>query len=83
LDEPTDVTELLWRPALGLLDNWAATHHRPLRLLGMTASQLRGAGIQGSLFSDPAQDKQHRLDQAVDEIANRFGDSAINRGGPK
>ena len=83
LDEPTDVTELLWREARGLLDNWAATQHRPLRLLGMTASQLRRSGIQGSLFSDPAQDKQHRIDQAVDEIANRFGDSAINRGGPK
>ena len=83
-DEPTDVTELLWREARGLLDNWAATQHRPLRLLGMTVSQLTGrTGIQGSLFSDPGEDKQERLDRAVDEIANRFGDSAINRGGPK
>jgi len=83
-DEPTDVTDLLWREARGLLDNWSAAQHRPLRLLGMTASQLIGrAGVQGSLFGDPAQDTQKRLDRAVDEIANRFGDSAINRGGPK
>jgi len=83
-DEPTDITELLWRRARGLLDNWSATQHRPLRLLGMTVSQLTGrAGIQGSLFDDPAADTQQRIDRAVDEIANRFGDSAINRGGPK
>ncbi len=83
-DEPTDVTELLWREARGLLDNWSATQHRPLRLLGMTVSQLTGrAGVQGSLFGDLAQDAQQRIDRAVDEIANRFGDSAINRGGPK
>jgi DNA polymerase-4 len=84
LDGPTDVTDLLWRAARGLLDNWSARQHRPLRLLGMTASQLTGlAGVQGTLFSDPSQDKQHRIDRAVDEIANRFGDGAINRGGPK
>jgi DNA polymerase-4 len=83
-DEPTDVTELLWRRAHGLLTDWAAGKRRPLRLLGVTASQLIGrAGVQGSLFGDPSEDKQHRLDQAVDEIANRFGDGAINRGGPK
>ena len=83
-DAPTDVTEMLWRAVRGLMDNWSATQHRPLRLLGMMASQLTGrAGIQGSLFDDPAQDAQQRIDRAVDEIANRFGDSAINRGGPK
>lgn len=83
LDAPTDVTELLWRAARGLLDNWARAALRPLRLLGVTASGLRGAGIQGSLFQDPAQDKQHRIDRALDEIADRFGDGAINRGGHK
>jgi DNA polymerase IV len=84
LDSPTDVTELLWRAARGLLDNWAADQCRPLRLLGMTASPLTGRdGVQAALFSDPGQETQQRIDRAVDEIANRFGDGAINRGGPK
>ncbi|MCP4375828.1 MAG: DNA polymerase IV [bacterium] len=84
LDSATDVTELLWRAARGLLDNWASGQSHPLRLLGMTASQLAGSGgVQGSLFSDPGQETQQRIDRAVDEIANRFGDGAINRGGPK
>ena len=83
-DEPTDVTELLWRQARGLLDKWSSMHHQPLRLLGVTASQLTGpAGVQGSLFANPSDAKQKRIDQALDEIADRFGDSAINRGGPK
>ncbi len=83
-DQPTDVTELLWRRSRQLLETWSRAHHRPLRLLGMTASGLTGpGGVQGSLFSDPSNDKQQRIDQALDEIANRFGDNAINRGGPK
>ncbi|MBT3201545.1 MAG: DNA polymerase IV [Phycisphaerales bacterium] len=83
-DEPTDVTELLWRQAKGLLNKWAETQYHPLRLLGVTLSQFTGqAGVQGSLFADPSREKQHRIDQAVDKIANRFGTSAINRGGPK
>lgn len=81
-DEPTDLTEQLWRRARGLLEKWSRAQHRPLRLLGMTASGLTGpGGVQGSLFADPSNDKQHRIDQALDEIANRFGDNAINRGG--
>jgi DNA polymerase-4 len=83
-DAPTDVTELLWRQARGLLDKWSASQYHPLRLLGVTVSQLTGTGgVQGSLFSDPTEAKQQRIDQAVDAIANRFGDSAIHRGGPK
>jgi len=82
LSEPTGVTDALWKAAKGLLDKWAAKQYRPLRLLGMTASQLarRGGGGQ-SLFPDPTQLKQERLDEAVDEIAHRFGNKAIRRGG--
>jgi len=82
LPEPTDVTDALWKAAKGLLDKWSSKQHRPLRLLGMTASQLvRPGGIQQSLFPDPGQLKQERLDRAVDQIADRFGDKAIRRGG--
>jgi DNA polymerase-4 len=81
LDEPTDLTEDIWRQADALLTAWAGGRRRPLRLIGLAASQLvrKGAG-QLSLFAQPGRQKQRRLDEALDEIAERFGDKAVRRG---
>jgi len=82
LAEPTCVTEVIWSAAVGLLDAWSRRHHRPLRLLGVTASQLVGRrGGQMLLFPDPERLKQQRLDRAMDEIVDRFGKGAVRRGG--
>ena len=82
LSEPTNVTEELWKAARGVFDLWLAQSRRPLRLLGMTASQLLPrAGQQLSLFSTPRQEKQQRLDQTLDAIHGRFGEKAVRRGG--
>lgn len=79
-EEPTDLSDELWSAARDLLDQWAAQGFRPLRLLGVSVSQLAGrAGRQLSLFAPPAQDKQRRLDQALDRLTERFGDQAITR----
>ena len=53
-----------------------------LRLLGVAASGLKPeqAGQQ-SLFPDPEQEKQKRLDEAVDKIRDRYGKRALGRGG--
>jgi len=76
----TDVTAELWAASGGLFDVWRAAAGRPLRLLGMTASQLReGGGEQLSLFGDAGKDKQGRLDKAMDEISERFGSDAVGR----
>ena len=81
LKEPTDTTDELWRAARSLLEAWAAGHHRPLRLLGVTASQLLGEqGRQLRLFESPDRQKQQRLDRVLDDIAERFGSDALRRG---
>jgi len=80
--EPTCLTDELWAAARGLFDEWAARTFRPLRLLGMAATNLdRPDGRQLSLFDHPHQRRGGRLDRAVDAIRNRFGPDALRRGG--
>jgi len=76
----TDVTAELWAAADGLFAAWRAAGQRPLRLLGVTASQLSGRrGQQLPLFADEDKARQGRLDRAMDEIAERFGSGAVKR----
>jgi len=81
LPTPTDVTDELWLAAAGLLAKWQDQHFRPLRLLGVAASQLSCGAGQLALFPDLARQKRRRLDKAVDQITRRFGDGAVGRGG--
>ncbi len=81
LSQPTCLTLELWRAADSLLAAWAASGARPLRLLGVTVSQLQGRpGAQLPLFDDPDKAKDLRLDRTLDKIAGRFGDDAVRRG---
>ena len=82
--EATDLTDNLWLAAKGLLVSWAKMQFAPLRLIGVTASQLSGGTGQLSLF-DQGEDrvKQRRIDEAVDRIVDRFGNDAVHRGGPE
>jgi hypothetical protein len=52
-----------------------------LRLLGFGASglSLEGSG-QKSLFSDPEEEKQKKIDKVYDKIRGKFGDDALKRG---
>jgi DNA polymerase IV len=78
LANPTDSTEELWEAARGLFNKWP---FQPVRLIGMTAEQLTKGQGQLGLFTDPQKERQRKLDVVADRINNKFGRSAIRRGG--
>jgi DNA polymerase IV len=78
LDAPTDVTQTLWETARALLNDWATTSLAPLRLLGVQTHDLT-TQPQLTLFDQPRQEKQQRLDQALDKINTKFGKSSVSR----
>jgi DNA polymerase-4 len=80
LIEESDVTETLWNAAKEVFNEWQRKTPSPLRLIGFAASGL-GAGDQRqlSLFADEGEQKQERLDKAVDEIKKRYGKGKIGR----
>jgi DNA polymerase-4 len=81
LDAPTHSTDDLWDAAKAVLEEWAAKQFRPLRLLGMHASNLTGEhGGQLGLFTETGDQKRQRLDKTVDDITTRFGEGTIRRG---
>ncbi len=79
LSAPTADDKLIYSTGCRLLEKTEAGR-RPLRLLGITLSNLQEgeSGTQLDLFS-PAKQSNKRKDlyQALDTISNRFGDSAI------
>jgi DNA polymerase IV len=80
LKEAAAGTAELWTAACALFDAWAAHSFRPVRLIGVSAAQLSSQGAQMSLFADPADEKQKRLDAVADRITAKYGSSAIRRG---
>jgi DNA polymerase-4 len=82
LDPPTDVTMPIWRAADELLRAWRTDHDEPLRLLGMSVDRVTDAQgqVQPTLFPDPAEEVQRRIDSVSDAIARKFGRDALHRG---
>jgi DNA polymerase IV len=81
LSEPTDVTQTLWEEARKMLSKWKKQEGGPLRLLGFGVSGFDASQpAQGMLFADADQEKQKRLDRAVDDIHRRFGKGSVHRG---
>jgi len=88
--QPTDETSELWSVASSIFDKWARESFRPVRLIGVSLSDLREAGetsVQPGLFDSGLHDKRRALDKAQDLIAEKFGKDAIRRArgvsGPK
>jgi DNA polymerase-4 len=77
LSEPTDVTERLYSVGADLLDEF--DHRGPFRLVGMVAYDLIGLNdrVQLELFNTFA--RHHRLEAAIDELAERFGADIVYR----
>lgn len=51
----------------------------PIRLLGLTVSQLQPLQVQGDLFSDD-EEVQAKVAEAIDKLQQRFGKSVIMKG---
>jgi DNA polymerase-4 len=80
--EPTDDGEVLARAGFELLAR--ADLREPVRLLGVGATNLVArAGEQLPLFTArEGAERRSRLNEALDELARRFGAEAVVRGGP-
>ena len=62
-----------------LLHHWLAEHPgAEIRLLGVGGSDL-AAAEQRDLFEDDATTQNSSLDETVDSIRDRFGNSSVNR----
>ena len=53
--------------------------HEPIRLLGLTVSQLQPYKVQGDLFSEDEETKE-KVIEAIDKLQQRFGRTAIMKG---
>lgn len=76
---PTHNTNELHKAACSLFDElWDGT---PIRNLGIQTGKLvsEDAERQMNLFGFETDEKREKLDQAIDKIRNRFGNSAIQR----
>lgn len=79
LPEATNTTGELLPAAFRLLDA-ARTSGAPVRLLGFGLSGFRGeADRQLSLFDVADQQRERKLDEIADRIADRFGKQAVRR----
>jgi DNA polymerase-4 len=81
LPQTTCSTATIRAVARELLERRLDRRGRPLRLVGVTVSQLEGrAAVQGELFSDPTGAREAALDSLVDRVRDRFG-PLLRRGG--
>lgn len=79
LIDPVDDSNTIYRTCCALMKK-TEIGHRPVRLLGVTVSNLcdPGAPRQQSLFDDNVNDKKKaRLNQAIDRIQDTFGEGTI------
>jgi DNA polymerase-4 len=80
-DTGTNATETLWHAAKQVFQEWYRKSGGALRLIGFGAGQLEDEqGGQLLLFSDPQEEKQQKVDKAVDTIRQRFGKGTMRRG---
>ena len=78
---PSDQTDQIWNAVSTLFETWRAGKPFPIRLIGMGVSSLSPQGGQQlTLFDQVENEKSKHLDQAVDQIRDKFGFQAITRG---
>jgi DNA polymerase-4 len=80
IETATNGTNELWHAASALFDKWANATFQPVRLIGMSTSQLTTGPAQLPLFADPQHERQKKVDAVADQITSKFGTRAIRRG---
>ena len=80
VDPPTDSTKVIADTALELLTREKRTQR--VRLIGVGVSCFEQGTGQLPLFAKgtPEEERRRRLDQAMDEVADRFGKGSLRRG---
>lgn len=81
LDNPTATTKEIYEKAKKLLNQM---YHKPMkiRLIGLRVDNLiEKENMQISLFQEPKNDKQEKLDKVVDKLKNKYGYNKITRAG--
>ena len=79
LRPPSNGTETLYSATLRLLDDWLAENPGArVRLLGVGGTQL-AQDAQPDLFAPTPASGGSPLDQTIDRIRDRFGDTSLNR----
>lgn len=78
LSSSTDITEKIYHTACELFDGlW---NGEPLRLLGVHTSRASSESfIQYDMFDSSKMDKLSKLNSAIDQIRDRYGDESIKR----
>jgi DNA polymerase IV len=71
-----NLSDEIYQSALGILDS--VTLEQPIRLMGVTLSNLRRQAEQLPLFEEER--KKHFATKAMDEVNNRFGEMAVTYG---
>jgi DNA polymerase-4 len=84
LPRHSDVTREIWQAARELLRSGWPASPVGVRLLGVGVSGFGGSGAEQRLLFDEGggedRSKQRQLDRVTDEIRQRFGAGAVNRG---
>jgi nucleotidyltransferase/DNA polymerase involved in DNA repair len=84
LPASTAATQVIIGAARRLLENRLEREGRPLRLLGVSVSNLvRPAEGEPELFPDRTREQEERVDHLLDDLQARFGSKTIWRGEPK
>ncbi len=79
LREACNANQLIFLTAVGLLNKALPQGGKPIRLIGISTSLLVGQGEQFHLL-DTKTDRLLRLDQATDQIRQKYGMQAIKQG---
>ena len=81
LDSPTNSTDTLWQSAKRLFQTWIEREgFRPVRLIGVTTTHFNDTP-QMELFTGSGDSQRKALENATDQIVEKYGKTAIRRAG--